>query len=296
MGTCQITGISIRENLPQMKKILSLLLLAMLTVPVAAIVAGCAGPVKNIKQMKSATENLQSIIQSRLLNLDNALADAAEKIAISGIQGEETKGILNGLYRKYPYLTDCSTSDPRGRMITVAPEAYRQYEGTETATTDASKQFFADFAQNRKPMLSNVFRAIEGIDGVVLVRPVISGNGELLGMVSALFKPGDLLDGTIAPAAEIRAMKVNVAQTDGLTIYCSTGLETGKNLLTDPRYVNYPEKEAMGKKVVAQQAGSAEYTYISDTTGQPVKKTAVWTTVALHGTEWRLVSIAELKD
>jgi len=279
-----------------MKKTLSLLLLSIGIIAVAATTAGCAGPVKNIKQMKSATDNLQSIIQSRLLNLDNALADAAEKIAISGIQGEETRGILNGLCRKYPYLTDCSTSDPRGRIITVAPEAYRQYEGTETATTDASKQFFVDFAQNRKPMLSSVFRAVEGIDGVVLVRPVITGNGELLGMVSALFKPGDLLDGTIAPAAEVRAMKVNVAQTDGLTIYCSNGLETGKNLLTDPRYVNYPELEAMGKNMVAQQTGSAEYTFISDTTGQSVTKTAFWTTVSLHGTEWRLVSIAELGD
>ena len=279
-----------------MKKILAFLLVSIFIAVMAITAAGCAGPVKNIKQMKSATENLQSIIQSKLLNLDNAVADAAEKIAKSGIQGEETRGILNGLCRKYPYLTDCSTSDPRGRIITVAPEAYRQYEGTETATTDASKQFFVDFAQNRKPMLSSVFRAVEGIDGVVLVRPVITGNGELLGMVSALFKPGDLLDGTIAPAAEVRAMKVNVAQTDGLTIYCSNGLETGKNLLTDPRYVNYPELEAMGKNMVAQQTGSAEYTYTSDTTGQPVKKTAVWTTIALHGTEWRLVSIAELEN
>ncbi len=277
-----------------MKKVLSLLLLSILILPMALTAVGCAGPVKNIKQMKSATENLQSIIQSKLLNLDNAVEDAAEKIARSGLQGEETRGILNGLCRKYPYLTDCSTSDLQGRMITVAPEVYRQYEGTETATTDASKQFFADFAQNRKPMLSNVFRAVEGIDGVVLVRPVITEKGELLGMVSALFKPGDLLDGTIAPAAEVRALKVNVAQTDGLTIYCSNGLETGKNLLTDPRYVNYPELEAMGKKMVAQQTGSAEYTYTSDTTGRPVTKTAVWTTLALHGTEWRLVSIAEL--
>jgi hypothetical protein len=275
-----------------MKKLLYLLVLSVVLTVTAA---GCAGPVKNLKQMKSATENLQSIIQSKLLNLDNAVADAAEKIAKSGLQGEETRGILNGLCRKYPYLTDCSTSDPLGKMITVAPEAYRRYEGTDTATTDASKKFFADFAQNKKPMLSNVFRAVESIDAVVLVRPVITENGELLGMVSALFKPGDLLDGTIAPAAEVRAMKVNVAQTDGLTIYCSNGLETGKNLLTDPRYTAYPELEAMGKKMVVQQTGSAEYTFISDTTGQPVTKTAFWTTVGLHGTEWRLVSIAELE-
>ncbi len=272
------------------------MLASVLAAVIAITAAGCAGPVKNLKQIKSATENLQAIIQSRLLNLDNAVSDAAEKIAKSGLQGEETRGILNGLCRKYPYLTDCSASDPQGKMITVAPEAYRRYEGTETATTEASKKFFADFVENRKPMLSNVFRSVEDIDAVVLVRPVITEDGELLGTVSALFKPGDLLDGTIAPAAEVRAMKVNVAQTDGLTIYCSNGIETGKNLLTDQRYKAYPELVAMGEKMVAQRTGSAEYTFISDAIGKPVIKTAFWTTVGLHGTEWRLVSIAELEN
>jgi hypothetical protein len=31
-------------------------------------------------------------------------------------------------------------------------------------------------------------------------------------------------------------------------------------------------------------------------TDRPVKKTIYWTTIGLHGTEWRLVSIAELGE
>ncbi len=279
-----------------MKERWSPLICAVVAAMLIAITAGCAGPVKNEKQLQSATENLQMIIRSKLLNLDNAVSAAAEKIAKSGLQGEETRGILDGLCKKYPYLTDCSTSDLQGKLITVAPEAYRRYEGTETAGTDASRKFFAEFAENRKPMLSDVFRAIEGIDAVVLVHPVITEDGELLGMVGALFKPGDLLDGTIAPAAEVRAMKVNVAQTNGLTIYCSNGIETGKNLLTDQRYKAFPGLVAMGEKMVVQRTGTAEYTFISDATGKPVTKTAFWTTIGLQGTEWRLVSIAELSN
>ncbi len=79
-------------------------------------------------------------------------------------------------------------------------------------------------------MLSNSFRAVEGIDAVVLIWPIVTARGEVLGSVSALFKPGDLVAGTIAPAAETRVIKVNVAQTDGLVTYCSNGAETGKNL------------------------------------------------------------------
>ncbi len=277
-----------------MTKTWSTLIAAILAAVLIVITTGCLGPVKNERELKSATENIRSIIQSKLANLNNAVSNTAEKIAKSGLQGEETRGILNGLCKKYPYLVDCSTADLQGKMITVAPEEYRRYEGTDTATTEASKQFFAGLSKNRKPILSNVFRAVEGIDAVVLVWPVVTEKGELVGLVSALFKPEGLLAGTIAPAAEVRAIEVNILQTDGLTIYCSNGKETGKNLLTDQRYKDYPGLVAMGEKLVAQKTGTAEYTYISDVTGKPAKKTIFWTSVELNGTEWRLASVAEL--
>ncbi|MEI6186531.1 MAG: hypothetical protein WCP43_04925, partial [Dehalococcoidia bacterium] len=154
-----------------MKETWPRLFVAILAAVLIVTTAGCVGPVKDKKQLQSATENLRSIIQSKLMNLDNAVSGAAEKIAKSGLQGEETRGILNGLCKKYPYLLDCSAADPLGRMITVAPEGYRRYEGTDTATTEASKKFFAQLSENKTPVLSNVFRAVEGPDAVVLVWP-----------------------------------------------------------------------------------------------------------------------------
>jgi hypothetical protein len=279
-----------------MKGIQYPLIVVVLIAAVIVVTAGCVGPVKDEKQLQSATENLQSIIQSKLMNLDNAVSGAAERIAKSGLQGEETRGILNGLCRKYSYLLDCSAADPRGKLVTVAPEEYRRYEGTDTATTEASKKFFAQLSENKTPVLSNIFRAVEGTDAVVLAWPVVTDKGELLGFISALFRPGDLLDGTIAPAAETRAIKVNVMQLDGMVIYCSTGTETGKNVLTDPSYKNYPELIAQAEKIAAQKTGTGGYMYPDAATGKPVKKTAFWTSVGLHGTAWRLVSIAELGD
>jgi hypothetical protein len=272
---------------PPISAVLSAVLLITLT-------AACVGPVKNERELRSATENLQGILQSKLLNLNNAVSDAAGKIAKLGIKGEETRNVLNGLCKKYPYLVDCSTSDPQGRLITVAPDPYRRYEGTDTAATEVSKKFFADLGASRKPILSNVFRAVEGVDAVVLVWPIITEKGELLGYIGALFKPEGICGGTIAPAAEVRAIKVNIAQLDGLTIYSSNGIETGRNLLTDERYTVFPELVAMGRKMVAEKTGTAEYTFLDDATNQPVKKTAFWTTLGLNGTDWRLVSIAVL--
>lgn len=268
----------------------------LLTAVLIIITAGCAGPVKNARQLQSATENLQGIIQSKLLNLDNAVSGAAEKIARSGLRGEETWGILNGLCKKYPYLLDCSTADTQGRMITVAPEEYRRYEGTDTATTEASKKFLAGLSENRKPVLSDVFNAVEVADAVVLVWPVVAEKGEMLGVVCALFKPESLLGDTIAPQAEVRALKVNVMQVDGMVIYCTTGTETGKNVLSDTSYKDYPELIAQAEKIAAQKTGTGGYLYHGVATDKPVEKTIYWTSVGLHDTEWRIISIAELGD
>jgi hypothetical protein len=267
---------------------------AVLAAVLIVMIAGCAGPVKNEKQIKVATDNLRGIIQSKLLNLDNAVAAAAEKIAKSGLQGEETRGILAGLCKKYPYLLDCSTADPRGKMITVAPEGYRRYEGVDTATTEASKRSLAGLSENRTPVLSNIFKSVEGPDAVVLVRPVVTENGELLGVVSALFKPKALMDETIAPQAEVVALKINVMQLDGMVIYCTTGTETGKNVLTDPSYKDFPDLIAQAVKIAAEKTGTGGYVYPDEATGRLMKKTIYWTSIGLHGTEWRIVSIAEL--
>jgi len=277
-----------------MKMIWSSAITVILAVVLIVMMGGCAGPVKNGKQLQSATENMQGIIQSKLLNLNNAVSGAAAKIAKSGLQGEETRGILNGLCKRYPYLLDCATADPLGKMITVAPEEYSRYEGTDTATTEASKMYWEGFKENRKPMLSNMFRAVEGVDALVLVWPVVTEQGEVLGSVSVLFKPEGLLAGTIAPAAQTRAIKVNVMQLDGMVIYCSTGTETGKNVLTDPSYKDYPELIAQAEKIAAHKTETGGYMYPDAVTGKIVEKTIYWTSVGLHDTEWRLVSIAEL--
>ncbi len=250
---------------------------------------GCAGPVKNERQLQSATENMGKLIQSKLSNLDNALADSAVKMAGTGLTGDGARGILEGLCKKYPYLTDTAAQDNRGTMVTLAPGSARKYEGTNTSKNEVSTEFFT----NREPLFSNMFRAVQGFDAIVLVRPVITEKGELLGSISALFRPEDLLDEIIRPQAEVRAIKVNVVQTDGLCIYCSNGAETGKNVLTGAEYKAYPDLVAQGVKMAREKTGSANYIFPSVKTGQPVKKTMTWVSVGLHGTYWRIASIAE---
>jgi hypothetical protein len=266
---------------------------ALLLVTILIVVTiGCAGPVKNVKQLESATVNMGKMLQSKLSNLDNALSDAGVRMAKTGLTGDGAREILEGLCKKYPYLVDCAVQDNRGTMVTLAPESARQYEGINTSKNEVSTEFFA----NKVPQLSVLFKAVQGFDSIVVVQPVFTEKGELLGSVSGLFKPESLLEPVIKPQAEARAIKVNVLQTDGLCIYCSNGTETGKNLFTDPAYKDYPELVAQGANIVKQKSGTCTFTYPSVITGQRVKKTACWTSVGLHDTEWRIMSIAEFSD
>ncbi len=279
-----------------MKKTWASLIAAIFVAVLIVMTAGCSGPVKNKGQLQSATESMQMAVQSRLSELDGVISEAAIKMARSGLKGDETQGILNGLCRKCPYLLYCSTADTQGKMATVAPEVYYRYMGIKTAITEASKQFLAELKANRKPVLSNMFRAAEGFDAIVLAWPVITENGELLGDVCALFEPKSFMENLIGPKAKAGGLKVNVMELSGMVNYCSTGTETGKNVLTDTSYKNFPELVAQAEKISAQKTGTGGYTYPGAAGGKPVKKTISWITVGLHDTEWRLVSIAELAD
>jgi hypothetical protein len=142
-------------------------------------------------------------------------------------------------------------------------------------------------------MLSQMFTAVEGIDAVVIIWPILSQNGDSMGSLPALFQPEKLFATTAEPILEGTGIALNVMQLDGLTIYDSEGNETGKNLFTDPTFQTYTALVALGHRMVAEESGSGSYTYISQSTGKTVKKQVFWASVSLHGTTWRLAAVAE---
>lgn len=271
-----------------LSKICSLTILLITALVIA--VTGCAtGPVGNEQQLQSSADDMQKAIQAKLTELDHGLAEAAVKMAKTGLTGDGAREILEGLCVRYPYLVDTAAQDIRGTMVTLAPASARQYEGTNTSKNEVSTEFFA----NKEPLLSNMFRAAQGYDALVLVRPIFLSDGKILGSVSGLFRPESFLEEIVAPQSKSSGLKVYVMQLDGIVMYCTTLPETGKNLLTDPSYKDCPELIEQAGKIVAQKKGTGAYV-CRDAGGKTVKKTVYWTSVGLHGNEWRLATIAEL--
>ena len=248
-----------------------------------APVSGCAAPADDEAQAKATVGKIQKAVQGELDKLDAEMADAAIKLKSTGLSGDGARQILNGLCAKYPYLVDCSTVDTTGKVVSMAPDANRRYEGSNIGTQDV-----------KSPVLSPYLNAVEGVMSISLMRPVVDEKGQQIGIIDALFTPGAMLSGIIAPALEGTGLAMNVLQTDGMTIYDQPQNDTGKNLLTDAEYKQYSDLVALGSRFAAEDSGTGTYTYPSHTTAEPTKKLAVWSSVKLHGTAWRMIAVREV--
>lgn len=238
-------------------------------------------------------ELIKHTVQTELIKLDFELSIAAAELSRTGLSGTEARNILNGLATSNPFVIDVCTTDPTGKTVTVAPDAYRNYEGTDISTQEVTVKF----NETRQPMLSQMFPAVEGMNAVVIIWPILSEKGDFMGSLSALFQPETLF--TSPPEEQFAAyyehwkdtpFSIDVMQLDGLNLYDSTGNDTGKNLFTDPAFQQYTELIALGHQMVAEEQGTGSYTIADLATGQTVKKQAYWTTVNLHDTAWRVIS------
>lgn len=267
-----------------LSKLFSLILIFILcTMLITA--CGCAGSLNNEGQLQTTTQKIQLAVQSELDSLDRDLSSAASQLARTGLSGSEARQILDGLCSKYPFLIDCLAADAAGKVTAAAPEAYRKYEGTDLGTQDI-----------KKAVLSPVFKAVEGMSAVSLMWPILSDKGEYMGIISALFKPETLLAGITGPLLKGTDVEFNVTQLDGLNIFDSQGDDIGKNFINDPSIQPYQDLVTLNTRIAALESGTGSYTYLSHKTGTPVKKQAFWSSVKLHDTPWRLISVQEVTD
>ena len=249
---------------------------------VLVLVSSCMGPDFNIGKLQASTQKLQQQTQDKLNSLDSDLAAAAAKLGRAGLSTSDARQILNEVYSKYPFLNDCVAADASGKVFAAAPDAFLKYEGADIKTGDV-----------KKATLTKVIPTIEGIQAVSLMQPILSEKGEYAGVISALFQPKLFFAAIAEPVLKGTGIELNVLQTDGLNIYDLSGTDTGNNILTDAKFRDYKELVALGKRFTAEESGTGTYTYPNHSTGASALKMAVWYSVTLHGTSWRLINVQE---
>ncbi len=229
---------------------------------------------------------LQASIQGQLNDLDMAVADSSYQLSAAGIEGESARSILRNLTGSSPYFTEATTGSLEGKIVTAEPAVFRNSEGTDISKNNATIRLM----QTRSPIFSPIFRLVEGYDASIISYPVFSASGQFIGAIGAIIKPVELLGSIIAPRLLETNYSVTVIQTDGLSLYDSDPSQVGKNLFDDPMYQSYPQLLALGKNVVAERSGMGSYIFLNKEHDRNVTKEVYWTSVGLHGNEWRLVA------
>jgi len=230
----------------------------------------------------------QNEIQRTLENLNASLEVAARDLAKEeSLATSQVRSILRKLCADTHngYSVDCCTIDPAGRIVAIEPEIYKPNEGADIAKQEQVVRLH----QTKLPVLSLNMPMVEGFEAVDLEWPIIGEGKVFKGSVSILIKPEVLVAAKIGPVIEGLPVNVWVMERNGHILYDVQSDEIGRNLFTDPLFKPYEQLLLLGKRIADEPTGAGFYEYLKDGSGNVVKKHAYWTTVGLHGTEWRVV-------
>jgi hypothetical protein len=232
-----------------------------------------------------AAEALAKEAQADLERVDQALAKAARDLATHDLAGREARVVLRELFKACPLAIDVCTVDLKGRMVTIEPKGYHQLEGSDISGQEQVKLLW----QSKRPVMSKVFLTLEGIAAVDLEHPVLSGDGDLRGAVSLLFRPETTLAAALRKVDLGKDMEFWAMDSAGRILYNQDEHEVDRLLFSDEVYQDFPELVAMGRRLMAGPRGEGVYSLPPRGMRQAVTKACAWATVELHGVWWRVV-------
>ncbi|MCU0652086.1 MAG: cache domain-containing protein [Candidatus Omnitrophica bacterium] len=243
----------------------------------------------DIDNMMSQLIETKKGIADTFVSIDKDISLAARELSIIDFKSEAARNTLEKLSKNKDYLIDCAIVDAAGKMVVVEPTEYSKYEGSDIST----QAHVIAMRQDKKPMLSDVFRSVEGTKAVDFEYPIFSAAGEFLGSVSMLVKQQSLTGDIIMPIVGGESCNIWIMQKDGLIIYDADQNQIGRNIFTDIFFRQFSQLISFSKTVSEARDGGGSYDFydkgLTDTT--VVKKYALWDTVSLYGTEWRIIAM-----
>ncbi len=265
-----------------MRKLIFLAVLVIFAAPLAATAKGPA-----TVEPGAVMSDLKAQAQARLDYLDRSLAQAAVALGRTGLTGPGARKALEKLLGACPEAIDVCAIDLNGHMVTIEPAAFRHLEESDISGQEQVQRL----QRTRRPVMSQVFMTVEGVEAVDLEHPVMGPDGRLLGAASLLFKPDALLEAVWGKLHSGPGERSEFWAMDplGRIIYDQDQHEVDRNLFSDPLYRDYPELLALGRRVQAEPSGRGAYSFFAKGSHAVVTKQTLWDSAGLHGTWWRLV-------
>ena len=228
-------------------------------------------------------------IQDALNGLDQATAGAAGALETPGISGPVADTELGRIVASQPVVQDVITYNQDGHVLSAEPEDAKILVGQRLGD-----QAVLQAIATRQPLLSDLFPLARGGYGVVIVHPVFSADGTFTGVVSTAFSPYELVAPIVLNVSRGTPCTFMVVQTGGRVLYDPDPEEVGRETFDETMYAEFPEIIAFARQYSGNRTGYGTYSFHSTGFGEIVRKEAFWTTVGVHGTEWRVMVIREL--
>lgn len=246
---------------------------AFLPIPVLLLAffpAGCSGSRSN---SQGALEAARQNIMEEFSRIDLELKRAAERLGASGLTGYDARSALEDLFNAFSYAIDCAAVDSAGRMVTIEPAPFRHFEGNDISDQEQIKRML----DRRNPVLSGVFRTVEGIEATDVEYPVFGPDGAFLGSVSLLFSAEKFLAAALAPAAGEKPASVWIMETGGRILFHPEKSRAGTNFFAWERLRTEDNLRRLAERIA------------SNPDGEDTGLSAAWTSAVLYDTPWRLV-------
>ena len=229
---------------------------------------------------------LNQQVAAELTDMDSDLAGTAQQLSLLLPTGGDVRPLLRKIYDEHSSVADIAVIDPDGIIRVIEPVTYKDSEGKAVNGMEQLKAMEA----SKGPLLSGQFKAVEGFFACSLAYPIYANDNQLIGFVSAVFKPDALLKSIIDQYSTTSpTVEVTLIQLDGRIIYDKDILQVGQMTFSSPDYQKYPTLLNLANRMTAEASGQGSYDYLPQYGTTPVKKEADWSTIKLHGTEWRLI-------
>ncbi|WAI00430.1 hypothetical protein [Methanogenium organophilum] len=236
---------------------------------------------------------LQGDINTQLLALDKTTAETAAALSETGLDSGHA-------YYHEP-LTTLLYADPAGKTVITVDRDGTVLSGVPATQTDiligknlGNQSVVETLFATKQALMSDLFPLEQGGHASVIEYPVFTEEECLTGLVSLSFAPDEIIGRYAVPAVEGTPYSIMAAQTDGRILYDADTAEIGKETFNESLYEDFPEIQDFAHHYAGNWSGYDTYTFYETGFGGIVQKEAYWTTIGIHGTQWRLIIIHEI--
>lgn len=233
---------------------------------------------------------VQSVITRELDRIDDGLYTAAEEAGRFGTESAFATAALAKAAQVSPSVISTSFIDANATIMAIAPGPI-----SSVGLTIQYPRSTKEYLDSGRPVLSGLISTVEGFNNVVFVGYPLSLSGTTnMGIASSVFSPYEVVNRTTHALTGGTKYEVWVITTEGTLLYDRHPEEVGQSILSPEVEAYYPGLSALSARVIAEPTGQGSYTVLPRAGAKQEVRKAVWTTVLLHGTEWRVVVTSPL--